>query len=77
MNNALMSFFGLRFGHFSKASIAASAKSSLALTPSILPNLDMPAETIEANGLPVITVPISHEVEADDITKQLLIHIYG
>jgi len=47
-----MSFLGFRFGHFWKASTAASAKSSRAQVPSRFPNLDMPAVTIEASGLP-------------------------
>lgn len=46
-----MSFIGFRLGHLSKASFAASAKSSLQYIPSSRPNLDNPADTIETNGL--------------------------
>ena len=62
-NSAFMSFLGLRLGHFWKASMAASEKSSLALMPSILPNLLMPADTIEASGLPVISLSSPYEVK--------------
>jgi hypothetical protein len=47
-----MSFLGFKFGQRSNASLAASAKISLAYKPSSFPNLDNPAETIETSGLP-------------------------
>ena len=76
-----MSFLGSRLGHFWKASIAASVKSSLAHTPSLLPNLDMPAVTIDANGLPFIIVSSPRKVEAQDIIdpvfKQVEITRFG
>lgn len=48
------SFFGSSSRHLSKASLAASAKSSLPEIPSLLPNLDSPADIMETNGLLVM-----------------------
>ncbi len=53
MKAALMSFLGSRLGHLSKASPAASTKSSLPNSPSLFPNFDKPADTMETNGFPI------------------------
>lgn len=50
--SALTSLFGSIFGQSVKASLAASRKISLEYLPSNLPNLERPAETIDASGFP-------------------------
>ncbi len=66
MMSPFTSFLGSRSGHLSKASIAASTKSSLPVHSSLLPNLDMPAEMTATRGFPfkLVSSAITKRVES-------------